>query len=108
MVQVTGHLGVSELQCGYRGSTDVKLARHYHVIWLLAQGHTARETARLTGFVPRWIEELLVRYNRFGPASLGHRRRRTIQTGVVLALLRERLKSRPMTAGSGPRRRSRR
>ena len=31
MVQVTGHLGVSELQCGYRGSTDVKLARHYYV-----------------------------------------------------------------------------
>jgi hypothetical protein len=44
------------------------------VIWLLAQGHTVAEVARLTGFVRRWVEELVVRYNRFGPSSLGDRR----------------------------------
>jgi transposase len=104
MVQVAGHLSAGELQAGYRGSKDARLARHWQVIWLLAEGHTVRETARLTGFVPRWVEELLVRYNRFGPSSLGDRRRgngakATILTTAVLALLRERLKSPPDDGG---------
>jgi len=104
MVQVAGYLGVAELLAGYRGSTEARLARHCQVIWLLAQGHTVRETARLTGFVRRWVEELLARYNRFGPSSLGDRRRRngakaTILTPAVLAMLRERLESPPEEGG---------
>ncbi len=62
------------------------------------------ETARLTGFVPRWVEELLVRYNRFGPSSLGDQRRGngarpTILTPEILDLLKERLKSPPEDGG---------
>jgi hypothetical protein len=38
----------------------------------LAQGHTIAETAELTCFAPRWIEELLARYNALGPQALGH------------------------------------
>ena len=69
MARVAEHLSVAELQAGYRGSKAATLARHYQVIWLLAQGRTVTETARLTGFVPRWVGELLGRYNRFGPTS---------------------------------------
>jgi hypothetical protein len=69
MARVADHLSVTELQAGYRGSKDATLARHYQVIWLLAQGRTVAETARLTGFVSRWVEELLARTNRFGPSS---------------------------------------
>jgi transposase len=104
MARVAEHLSVTELQAGYRGSKAATLARHYQVIWLLAQGRTVAETARLTGFVPRWVEELLVRYNRFGPSSLGDRRRGngakpTILTPAVLDVLRERLKSPPDDGG---------
>ena len=104
MVQVAEHLSVAELQAGYRGSKDATLARHYQVIWLLAQGRRCAEAARLTGFVRRWVEELLVRYNRFGPSSLGDRRRgngakATVLTPEVLAMLRERLKSPPDDGG---------
>jgi|GEM_PF-2046938 len=74
MVQVAGHLGVAELQARWRESRDATLARHYQVIWLLAEGRMA-EVARLTGFVRRWVEELVARYNRFGPSSLGDLRR---------------------------------
>ena len=42
MVQVAAHLSVAELQAGYRGSKDATLARHFQVIWLLAQGHDGR------------------------------------------------------------------
>jgi transposase len=104
MALVADHLSVAELQAGYRGSKEATLARHCQVIWLLAQGRTVAETARLTGFVPRWVEELLVRYNRFGPSSLGDRRRGngarpTILTPSVLAMLRERLKRPPDDRG---------
>jgi hypothetical protein len=34
---VVGHLSLAELQAGYRGSGDATLARHYQVVWLLAQ-----------------------------------------------------------------------
>ena len=104
MARVADYLSVTELQAGYRGSKEVMLARHYQVIWLLAQGRTLAETARLTGFVPRWVEELLGRYNAFGPSSLGDRRRGngakpTILTPAVLGVLRERLKVAPDDGG---------
>ena len=69
MSRVAEHLSLAELQAGYRSSKEATLARHYQVIWLLAQGRTVAETARLTGFVPRWIQELLERYNAVGPSS---------------------------------------
>lgn len=104
MVQVADHLSVAELQAGYRGSKDARLARHFQVIWLLTQGHSVAETAQLTGFVRRWVEELVVRYNRFGPSSLGDRRRGngarpTILTPEILAMLQERVKSPPADGG---------
>lgn len=104
MARVVGHLRVEELQAGYRGSGDATLARHHQVIWLLAQGCTVAETARLTSFARRWIEELLARYNTFGPSSLGDRRRGngakpTLLTPEVLDALRERLKTPPDDGG---------
>ena len=53
MARVAGHLSVAELQAGFRDSKAATLARHSQVIWLLAQGRTVAEPARLTGFVPR-------------------------------------------------------
>ena len=83
MAWVVGHLGVAELRAGYRCGGDGMLARHHPVIWLLAQGRrgagaqgrSVAETARLTSFAPRRIEELPARAGVFGPSSLGNRRR---------------------------------
>lgn len=104
MARVVGHLSVAELRAGYRGGGDATRARHHQVIWLLAQGRTVAETARLTSLAPRWIEELLVGHNAFGPSSLGDRRRgngakATILTAEVLDTLRERLKTPPDGGG---------
>ena len=104
MVQVVDHLGVAELQAGWRESKDATLARHYQVIWLLAGGRSCAEVARMTGFVRRWVEELVARYNRFGPTSLGDRRRGNgarpkILTPEILAMLRERVKTPPDDGG---------
>ena len=69
MARVAEHLSVAELQAGYRGSKEATLARHYQVIWLLAQGRSCAEVAQLTSLARRWVERLLVRYNQFGPSS---------------------------------------
>ena len=104
MAKVAGHLSLAELQAGYRTSGDVRLARHYQVISLLAQGRSCAEVAQLTSLARRWVEQLLARYNAFGPSSLGDRRRGngakpTILTPEILDMLRERLKSPPDGGG---------
>jgi transposase len=104
MAHVAEHLSVSGLQEGYRTSKDAVSARHYHAIWLLAQGHTIGETAALTSFAPRWIEELLARYNALGPLALGDLRRGNgaklkLLTPELLKRLRVRLQSPPDDGG---------
>jgi transposase len=104
MAQVAGHLSVEELQACYRESANAVLARHYQVIWLLAQGRSCAEVARLTSFARRWVEQLLERYNAFGRGSLGDRRRKngaapTVLTPEVLANLEQRLKTLPDDGG---------
>jgi transposase len=104
MAEVAGHLSLAQLLAGYRTSGDARLARHYQVIWLLAQGRSCAEVAQLTSLARRWVEQLLARYNRFGPSSLGDRRRgngarATILTPAVLDMLRERLKTSPEDGG---------
>ena len=104
MAQVSDHLSVGELHAGYRGSRDATLARHYQTIWLLKQGRTIAETAALTSFARRWVEQLLARYNASGPASLGDRRRGngakpTLLTPEMLARLQERVRRPPEDGG---------
>ena len=104
MAKVAEHLSLAELQAGYRDSKAATLARHYQVIWLLAQGRSCAEVAQLTSLARRWVEQLLARYNQFGPSSLGDRRRgngakATVLTPAVLDVLRERLKSPPGDGG---------
>ncbi len=104
MAQVVGHLKIDELQARYRGSDDAILTRHYQVIWLLAQGRSCEDVAGLTSFARRWVEQILSRYNAFGPDSLGDLRRRngaaaTVLTPAVLDTLRERLKRPPDDGG---------
>ena len=83
MAQVVGHLTIDELQARYRDSEDATLARHYQVIWLLAQGRGYAEVAELTSYARRWVEQILARYNAFGPDSLGDLRRRNGAAATV-------------------------
>src|ERR671933_104711 len=95
MAQVAGHLSVKDLEAGFRSAQDPTATRHFQVIWLLARGHTIADVAAVASFVPRWIEQLLARYNAHGPGALGDLRRRNASAPSVLrpALL-ERLRTR--------------
>src|SRR4051795_4023256 len=63
MARVAGHLSVDDLEAGFRSARDPTATRHVQVIWLFARGHTIADVAAVTSFVPRWIEQLLARYN---------------------------------------------
>ena len=104
MVVVADHLSMEGLDHGYRTAGDGTTARHFEVIRLLAKGHSTTQVSSLTGFGLRWVEELVVRYNAFGPDSLGDLRRRngksaSLLTESLLEALRRRLDSPPDDGG---------
>lgn len=75
MVVVAEHLSVADLEELYEAAEDVTSSRHIQTIYLLAKGHSTREASEITSFGLRWVEQLLERYNAFGPSALGDRRR---------------------------------
>src|SRR5215217_2448544 len=91
MARVAGHLSVDDLEAEFRSAGDPTAVRHFQVIWLLAPGHTIADVAAVTSFVPRWIEQLLARYNAHGPEALGDLRR---HNGGVPSVLRPALLAR--------------
>lgn len=109
MARVAAHLSVDDLEAGFRSARDSTAVRHFQVIWLLARGHTIADVSAVTSFVPRWIEQLLARYNAHGPDALGDLRRANgTRTSVLrpelLARLRARLADPPPDGGlwTGP------
>src|SRR3954467_4809248 len=104
MARVAGHLSVEDLEAGFRSARDPTAMRHFQVIWLLARGHTIADVAAVTSFVPRWIEQLLARYNAHGPEALGDLRRRnggapSVLRPALLECLRTRLTQPPPDGG---------
>src|SRR3954462_10828479 len=109
MARVADHLSVDDLEARLRAGQDPTATRHVQVIWLFARGHTIADVAAVTSFVPRWIEQLLARYNAHGPEALGDLRRRngsapSVLRPELLARLPERLATPPSDGGlwTGP------
>ena len=84
MRTIAGHLSIEALRERYVSSSNVREARHFQTIWLIAKGHSVGEVVEMTSFGRRWIEQLVVRYNTEGPESLGDLRRRNGATASVL------------------------
>ena len=104
MAHVADHLGVAALEERYEACEDVTSSRHFQTIWLLAKGHSVGEVAAMTSYGQRWIEQLLERYNAFGPSALGDLRRRngaaaTVLKPELLERLRVRLADPPPDGG---------
>ena len=104
MAHVVTHLSLGALEERVRAAPDVRSARHFQAIWLLAKGHQIADVASVTAFGVRWIEKLLARYNAEGPDALGDLRRRngtspTILTQEVVDKLQDRLREPPPDRG---------
>src|SRR3954465_10452853 len=104
MARVADHLSVEDLEAEFRSARDPTATRHFQVIWLLGRGHTIADVAAGTSFGPRWIEQLLARYNAHGPEALGDLRRRnggvpSVLRPALLERLRARLEAPPPDGG---------
>lgn len=91
---VTPHLANDELERRYRACRDPVERSHWHIVWLVSQGHTCPAVARLTGYSETWLRTLVHRYNAAGPAGLRDRRHANLgQPPLVPPAVREELRA---------------
>ena len=67
---VAGHLSAAELGRRYRAARDRVERGHLQVVWLLVQGRSRSEVARVMGLSGLWVAEVVRRYNAKGPDGL--------------------------------------
>lgn len=63
-VTVTTELTAAELHKRYRSATNTVERTHWHILWLMKEGHSPNEVASLLGYTARWIRTIVGRYNR--------------------------------------------
>lgn len=73
-VTVTTELTTEELHERYRSTTDAVERTHWHILWLMKEGHTPTEIATMLGYTARWIRTIVGRYNRGGDEAIGDQR----------------------------------
>src|SRR5215471_18068365 len=76
-IHLQPHLSVEELGRRYRAAKEPNERTWWQILWLLAQGHTATELSRATGYRAYWIGQIAKRYNEQGPAGMVNRRHTT-------------------------------
>jgi transposase len=72
-IRLDPHLAVDELARRYRAAKEPHERSWWQILWLLAQGQTARGIAVSTGYSPYWIGQIAKRYNAEGPAGMTNR-----------------------------------
>ena len=68
------HLAPEELERRYRQSHDPVERSHWHMLWLVAQGHTCPGVAAMVGYTEDWVRTIVHRYNADGPGGVTDRR----------------------------------
>ena len=72
---MTTELTAAELHERYRKASNPVERTHWHILWLVKEGHTPNEVASMLGYTARWIRTVVGRWNREGEhAILDHRR----------------------------------
>jgi|SRR5687768_1331819 transposase len=75
-LELVKHLSLEEIGRRFRATREVVERAHWQVVWLVGQGRSGGEVARITGFSRTWVGAIVRRYNGDGPESLGDRRHR--------------------------------
>src|SRR5260370_39762357 len=73
-VEVKTELTAEELHERYRQASDAVERTHWHMLWLLKEGKSAKEVAALLGYTARWVREIGRRWNERGAAGISDRR----------------------------------
>jgi transposase len=104
MTVIAAHLNSKDLEASYETAVEPVAKRHFHALWLLSCSYEVDEVAELLSFSPRWVWQLIRRYNEGGPGQLGDQRCHngttpSILTPEALAALQVRLKTPPDDGG---------
>jgi len=90
---VAPHLTPDELGARYRHTHDPVARSHWHLLWLVAQGHRVPAVARLVGYTGNWVRTIIRRYNADGPAGIAdHRAHSQGHPPLLSPVLREELR----------------
>ena len=76
-VTVNTELTTEELHERYRSTSDAVERTHWHILWLIKEGHTPDEVAFMLGYTARWIRTIIGRWNQAGEQAI-HDHRRTL------------------------------
>jgi len=76
-VTVNTELTTEELHERYRSASDAVERTHWHILWLIKEGHTPEEVAFMLGYTARWIRTIVGRWNKAGEQAI-HDHRRTL------------------------------
>jgi transposase len=74
-IHLEPHLSSDELGILYRRTPDLVERNHWHFLWLLARGFTAKAIAHITGYSAYWIGQIARHYNARGPDGVKDQRR---------------------------------
>src|SRR5215472_15602235 len=70
-VTVQTELTTEELHARYRSTPHPVERTHWHILWLLKDGHTPDEIASILGSTARWVRTIVQRWNRAGSQAFG-------------------------------------
>src|SRR5213082_2918526 len=60
-VEVKTELTAEELHERYRQASEPVERTHWHILWLMKEGHTPREVAQRVGYTARWVRTIVER-----------------------------------------------
>lgn len=60
---MTTALTIDERNPRYRSAADAVERTHWHILWLMKEGHTTDEVAVMLGYTARWIRTIVQRWN---------------------------------------------
>ncbi|MBD2161680.1 MAG: helix-turn-helix domain-containing protein [Limnothrix sp.] len=72
-VTLNPHLSLDRLRDRYRQAKEATEARRWHLLYLIAQGWTITQAARVVDLSYDYAKELVRRYNQLGPNAIDRR-----------------------------------
>lgn len=73
-VKLKTELTAAELHERYRQSSEPVERTHWHILWLMKEGHTPDQVAQDVGYTARWVRTIVHRYNQQGEQGIGNHR----------------------------------
>src|SRR6266704_2304882 len=73
-VTVQTELTTEELHGRYRSTPNPVERTHWHILWLMKEGHTPGEIAFMLGYTARWVRTLVQRWNKAGEQGIRDQR----------------------------------